>query len=143
MSRATDNSHTAAFEAARDFAEHGLKVLPCHTVAADGRCTCGKADCNSPGKHPRTPNGLTNATTDERALLHWDASFPGANWAAAVGNIVSVVDIDAKHGRDSGEVIGALGLTGPVVWTGEATDGPLAGTRGAHVYCSPGARTVT
>ena len=41
----------------RAYAAAGFRVLPIHT-APDGRCSCGKADCHSPGKHPRTEHGV-------------------------------------------------------------------------------------
>lgn len=132
---------TAAFETARDFAQHGHPVFAAHTVGDDGAgCSCGR-DCGSPAKHPRTRNGLKDATTDERVLLAWDARFPGSNWAVACGDRFSVLDIDPKHGADPHEVIGANDLAGPTVWTGEALGGALAGQRGAHVYCLNGVRT--
>jgi hypothetical protein len=132
---------TSAFETARDFAEHGLPVLPIHT-AVDGRCSCGKKACDSPSKHPRTANGLDDASTDERVLLAWNDKWADANYALACGTHVSVVDIDSKSGGDPSEVIPDYELADrPTVWTGEALEGDLVGERGAHVYCAPGVRT--
>jgi hypothetical protein len=130
---------TAAFEAARAFATHGFRVFPVHTVF-DGRCSCGR-DCSSPGKHPRTKRGVTDATTDERALLRWHDDFPDANWATACGDRFAVVDIDSKAGADPEEVTVAHALAGPTVRTGEATTGDLESVRGAHVYCLNGVPT--
>ena len=45
------------------YAESGLLVFPLHAVK-DGKCTCAKADCNSPAKHPRTVHGLKQASKD-------------------------------------------------------------------------------
>ncbi len=133
---------TTAFESARDFAEHGLPVLPLHTVA-DGRCSCRKgAACDSPGKHPRTANGLKDASADERVLLTWNDKWPDANWALACGTHVSAIDIDSKAGADPSEILADYDLLDrPIVWTGETLEGDLAGVRGAHVYCAPGTRT--
>ena len=39
-------------QAAQWFARNGYRVLPLHSVTDAGACTCGKADCHSPGKHP-------------------------------------------------------------------------------------------
>jgi hypothetical protein len=121
---------SAAFETARDFAEHGLRVFPCHTVI-DGRCTCGRADCASPGKHPLTRNGSTDATADERTLLRWNERHPEANWAVVCGpNGLAVIDPDPHKGGDPREVIAEHGLEDcPTVWTGDHE-----GVRGAHVY---------
>ena len=79
---------TSAFETARDFAEHGLPVFPVHTVA-DGVCSCGKKACDRRG-NPRTPNGLDDASTDERVLLAWNDRWPDANyggWAASTRSL--------------------------------------------------------
>lgn len=131
---------SGAFDTARDFAAHGYPVFPTH-YAIDGRCSCGRRDCSSPGKHPRTSDGFKSATTDERTLLQWDDRFTGANWAVACGDRLSVIDIDSKSGANPRKIIDELGLTGPTVWTGEAPDGELAGVRGAHVYCQNGVAT--
>ena len=114
---------TAAFETARNFAEHGYPVFPTN------------------GKTPLTPHGFKDATTDEQQLLHWHERHPAANWALACGDRVSVVDVDSKAGADPREIIDEHELTGPIVWTGEATDGPLEGIRGAHVFCAAGTPT--
>src|SRR5262245_32630479 len=45
----------------------GWSVVPLHGVDAPG-CTCGKENCASPGKHPRTKNGLKDATTDPKTI---------------------------------------------------------------------------
>ena len=39
------------------YAELGLQVFPLHEIR-DGRRTCAKLDCGSPGKHPRTQHGV-------------------------------------------------------------------------------------
>src|SRR4051794_37182015 len=93
-----------AFEVARDASEHGFAVIPTHTVF--GRlCSCGDRGCSSPGKHPRTARGVHEATSDERALLHWHERWPDSNWALACGERVAVLDIDSKAGADPREVI--------------------------------------
>ncbi len=85
----------------------GLAIVPLHSIRA-GRCTCGKADCGSPGKHPRTPNGLHDATRDPDIIRGWWDRWPEANigWPVPVGYaIIDVDDLDAAerleaiHGR--------------------------------------------
>lgn len=136
---------SSAAETALDAAAHGLRVLPTHGTTPGGRCTCARgALCAWPGKHPRNRTGITGATTDRKKITRWDKQWPDANWAVALGtNGTVVIDIDPRHGGDPHEVIDALGLNdAPTVLTGEATQGCLEGTRGAHVYChAPGARS--
>jgi hypothetical protein len=60
-------------ESALVYAARGWPVVPVHTIV-DGRCSCSDPECGnrgpdgkmkgSPGKHPRTPHGLEDATTD-------------------------------------------------------------------------------
>ena len=134
------SAFSEAFENARGAAANGLRVFPTHTVA-DGRCSCGR-ECNSPGKHPRTANGLKDASADERQLLQWNDRWADANWAVACGSNVSVIDIDTKAGADPTEIISDYELGGrPTVWTGAALAGELEGVRGAHVYSANGVRT--
>ena len=135
---------SAAFENARDAASRGIPTFPLHTISTDGGCTCkdGKA-CRQPGKHPRTVNGLSDATTDEKNLLRWNDRWPDANWGLLCGT-VTVTDIDPRHGGDPRELIAEHNLEDcPIVWTGEAQDGPLVGVRGAHVYTEGGPPTGT
>ena len=63
--------------------ERGWHILPCHSIR-DGACTCGK-DCDSPGKHPMTRNGLKDARCDpEWARAVWEDT-PWANIAVRTG----------------------------------------------------------
>lgn len=55
-------------------------VIPLHTPDAGGICDCPKhGECPKPGKHPRTMNGLKDATTDERKVRRYWAMWPNAN----------------------------------------------------------------
>lgn len=82
----------------------GWAVLPLHTLKA-GACTCGKADCTSPGKHPLTdlvPHGVHDATRDEKRVAEWFGRVPGANVGIATGEPSGVValDVDPRNGGD-------------------------------------------
>jgi hypothetical protein len=50
--------------AALGYACAGIPVLPIHTPAADGGCSCREPECASPGKHPRVRRGVHASTTD-------------------------------------------------------------------------------
>jgi hypothetical protein len=85
--------HVAALAlAARD-----LSVFPVHSVAGC-RCTCGRSDCGSPGKHPRTKNGHRSATTDPEQIGRWWRSWSKANVGVATGAGLLVLDVDPRSG---------------------------------------------
>lgn len=72
-------------------------VFPVHSIQ-NGKCTCSKKKCDSPGKHPRTPNGLKDATTDQATIIQWWNKWPNANVAVATGQASGfyALDIDTK-----------------------------------------------
>ncbi len=61
---------------ALQYAAKGWRVLPLHGVTASRTCTCGKSDCSSVGKHPRTAHGVKDATTDEAVIRSWWRRWP-------------------------------------------------------------------
>ena len=83
----------ALLESALAIAATGWGVLPLHTPV-DGVCDCRKPDCSSPGKHPRTKNGLSDATTDADQIRKWWGMWPQANIGAVVPDGYVVVDVD-------------------------------------------------
>lgn len=80
------------------YAKMGWKVFPCHYIK-DGACSCGNANCTSPGKHPRTKNGVSDATTDIEQLRAWWAQNPYVNWALATGKESGVFVVDVDYGK--------------------------------------------
>lgn len=57
---------------ALDYATKGWAVIPLYPINQKGYCSCGMAkNCESPGKHPRTKNGLKDATTDIEQIKKW------------------------------------------------------------------------
>ncbi len=85
------------------YAARGLKVFPVYDVVrADGalRCRCGKADCETSGKHPRTPHGFHDASTDEHLIRLWWSEWPNANVAIRTGDGSVVLDVDVDKGGD-------------------------------------------
>ena len=62
-------------------------------------CSCGDADCASPGKHPRTRDGVHDASTPTASRSRrWWARWPDANVAIATGVLV-VLDVDGDRRR--------------------------------------------
>ena len=65
----------------------------------DGKCTCGNADCGSPGKHPRTKNGFKDATVDLRQIDAAWTDCPDANIGIATeASGLVVFDVDDPKG---------------------------------------------
>lgn len=93
-----DVSERSPLDAALDYASRGLAVLPLHNPGPLP-CSCGRADCDSPGKHPRTEHGVKDATTDENTIRLWWKEHPTANVGIATGSVsgIAVLDIDPRH----------------------------------------------
>jgi hypothetical protein len=99
-------------------------VLPLHSIAADGFCSCGEAACKSEGKHPRLKHGLLQASKDPDQIKAWWDQWPDANVGIATGPVsgIVVLDVDAAKGAFSSELlfdgVDATVFTTPKVKTG-------------------------
>ncbi|WNG34820.1 DUF927 domain-containing protein [Archangium violaceum] len=89
--------------AALEYAGRGWHVFPCYEPVRSPSgaliCACPKGErCGHAGKHPRTSNGVKDATTDAARIREWWQQWPTANVAIATGAIsgINVVDADAK-----------------------------------------------
>jgi len=84
------------------YAKRGWHVFPCYEIGPSGNCACPKGpNCGSPGKHPRTPSGFKNATTDPEQIRGWIKRWPKSNWAIACGlSLLAVVDVDPRNSGD-------------------------------------------
>lgn len=90
-------------EAIAGYLTAGWAVAPLHAVTAELRCTCGRADCSSPGKHPiarLAPNGFKDAARDEVTIRRWLNAAPWMNVMLPTGREQGfvVVDLDPAHG---------------------------------------------
>ena len=84
------------------YASRGWSVVPMHTVK-NGLCTCIKGiNCTRAGKHPRTANGVNDATTDANQIKKWWEKWPLANIGIATGEEsgIIVLEVDPRHGGD-------------------------------------------
>ena len=87
---------SAAFStSALDYAARGWKVVLNHGIPAEGRCTCGRPDCASPGKHPRFPNWAHTATSDPTVIASWAKQFPYSNIGLLLGPASGIVDVES------------------------------------------------
>lgn len=84
-------------DAALKYALRGFRVLPLNGIRA-GVCTCGDTDCRSPGKHPLTPHGATEASSDEMTIRGWWSKWPTANIGLAMGDAGCIaLDVDTRN----------------------------------------------
>jgi hypothetical protein len=130
-------------DAALGYARRGLPVFPCWPILqrepprTDFMCGCGRASCESQGKHPLAPlvrNGLSAASKDLAQIRRWWLAWPQANVAICTGEVV-VLDIDPRHGGDASLAElehGAL----------PSTRRTLTGGGGAHIYFQTPPNTV-
>ncbi|GAF94460.1 unnamed protein product, partial [marine sediment metagenome] len=117
-------------DAALRYAARGWPVLPLHGIRDRG-CTCGRPDCSSPGKHPRTARGLKDATTDNQRIKAWWQQWPDANVGVATGNTsgLVVLDVDPRNGGDD-ILDDLLAAHGPLPETIES----VTGGGGRHLF---------
>ncbi|WP_433725399.1 bifunctional DNA primase/polymerase [Actinoplanes sp. CA-051413] len=106
-------------DAALAYARHGIPVLPVHSPAADGSCSCERPGCERPGKHPRLRHGLTDASVDPRRIEMWWARWPAANIGLRTGIVMDVADVDSPGGwHGLRHLLGDAMPVGPQVRTG-------------------------
>lgn len=119
----------ANVNAALRYAEAGWPVLPLHRPINEG-CSCGKKACPSPGKHPRTRNGVKDATTDPETIKQWWSQWPEANVGIATGRVSDLVVVDVDEGKGGAESLENLQkLYGTLPPTREVRTGA-----GRHLY---------
>lgn len=76
--------------------KYQIPVFPVHSRTKDGTCSCRKANCSAPAKHPRTSKGLKDATIDPDMLhLWWEVMWPDANIGMPTGKVSGVIVLDA------------------------------------------------
>ena len=97
-----DGDDATPLKVALSYAERGWLVFPLWEPLSDGTCSCDKPDCEDAGKHPRTPNGFKDATTDEETIRGWWGKWPDANIGIRTGREsgLLVLDVDPRHGGD-------------------------------------------
>ncbi|WP_198592165.1 phage/plasmid primase, P4 family [Kyrpidia spormannii] len=113
------------------YANRGWHVFPVYGIDDSGRCTCGREECSSAGKHPITKHGVKDATTDIDTIRQWWERWPDANVGLATGETsgIVVIDIDPdKGGNESFEDL--VSRYGTLPDTVEA----ITGSGGRHIY---------
>jgi hypothetical protein len=85
---------------ALQYAGYGWAVLPLYGFTKDGYCVCEAGNnCKRPGKHPKTENGVRDATTEAAQITAWWTKWPNANIGIAAGKVsnIIVIDVDPRH----------------------------------------------
>lgn len=94
------SSQKTRLDHALEYACQGYKILPLHFPTHKQKCSCGKKNCSSVGKHPLTRNGLKDASNEESKINEWWSNYPTANLGILTGSVSGfvVLDIDKDHG---------------------------------------------
>lgn len=107
-----------------------LPPWPTPTSATACSCSCGNCACGAVGKHPLTPHGLYDATSDPAKLTLWWRRWSHANIGLVAGEVADVLDIDGPAGRAA--------LRRFVAADDLVPEGPLVRTGGGwHIYMAP------
>lgn len=109
------------------YAQAGFPVFPCWEPVGVGVCSCShgaadfmpNGDKHSKGKHPRTPHGLADATTDLEQIRKWWTQWPNANIGLRTGDGIGVVDLDGQTGIASGRGMGLMSPVRTITGNGE------------------------
>ncbi len=81
--------------------EAGWQLYPVYAVDDEGACTCPKRRaCPYPGKHPATPHGFDDASSDPNRIVEMFSRRPGASVGHRTGRGSGTVaiDVDPRSG---------------------------------------------
>ncbi|MCU1612774.1 MAG: primase [Frankiales bacterium] len=122
----TASGRQSMAEHAAAYARAGLRVLPLNWPTSAG-CSCGHADCPSPGKHPLTRSGKDDASTDIRKIAAWWTCWPEANIGLRPADGVVVLDVDPRAGgaKRLAELLAACGVELPPTQTANTGGGGI------------------
>jgi hypothetical protein len=115
------------------YAALGLPVLPLHHMVGDSSCSCGNdthvlggLEERNIAKHPRTANGVLDASTDRTVITSWWWRWPSANPAIATGHGIDVIDLDEQDAwRDIADLIAAGRLPAAIAYASTGRVGGL------------------
>ena len=85
--------------AAEWYGRRGYPIFPVHSVTPDG-CSCGRPDCETPGKHPLIIRWPDSASQSKDIIRWWWHRWPEANIGLVTGapSGLVVLDVDPRHG---------------------------------------------
>lgn len=94
-------------DAAIDYIKAGILIFPIHGTE-NGRCTCGRKNCSSPGKHPATKNGFKAATREAVQVTKWWSDHPSHNIGVPTGKVNGFFVLDIDVGKKGDETLDNL-----------------------------------
>ncbi len=133
--------------AALEYAASGIAVVASHFPVATSdtdpaepsgklACSCGRADCPTPARHPVWTATAEDATVDTVALARWWLAMPAANVATPAGTSFDLVEV--RHPAPTGRIVRWLAMQGigcgPVICAGPTHHRFLVAT-GAEGWC--------
>jgi hypothetical protein len=118
-------------QAALEYAVHGIAVVASHfpivtSVTDPGQptgtlaCSCGRADCPTPARHPIWTATAEDATVQAADLVGWWLGMPDANVATPAGASFDLIEV--CHPAPTGRIVRWLAVQGigcgPVIGAG-------------------------
>ena len=89
--------------------EAGWQLYPVHAVDDEGACACAKGPaCPHSGKHPTTPHGFNDASSDPERIAELFTRWPGGNVGHKTGRASGTVVIDVDPRNGGMETLGRL-----------------------------------
>jgi putative DNA primase/helicase len=87
-----------------------IGMHPCHknTCKDRGNHLCHQSVCDSAGKHPRTKNGVHDASTDEAIIRCWWETWEDANIGVATGKEAGFFALDVDPRKSGAEALASL-----------------------------------
>jgi len=89
------------------YLDRGWSVIPCH-VPVDGGCSCGRATCNWPGKHPRVSwRQYSERLPTRKEVLAWFSDeFFSSNVGVVTGRVSGLAVVDVDRSKAAYEALG-------------------------------------
>lgn len=120
--------------------KYGWHIQPVHGITNEGKCTCGRPhnDPKEIGKHPASPNGQQDATTDLGRIQSWWEENPDYNIGVfCKPSGFFAIDIDPRSGGDESFITLEERSEGSIIPTVEAITGEYnirgKSVRGRHL----------
>ena len=91
-------------KAALAWVRQGAKIVGLHGIDDNGRCTCRRLNCGSPGKHPIAEefrHGHHSAIRRKSKIQRVFKKYPSANLGVILPPGLVVIDVDGPEGEET------------------------------------------